>query len=448
MKIASLLFIPALLLSGLTARAGLPASVQRAARRSQPREQDYSVRLHAAQTGAPHEERDRAQRPLLLRQQPGHGARLHRARRRQGDYPQRPHHPQNGRAGDPDRDVGQPHAATGGADDPRQHDRRPLAVRPRVADRLHRKGGCRGGENGSRVEARPQVHRLDHALLRPEGHDLRPHGTLRDRGRAFGLRIPQQAFQPPGRPRKVQPLTLRPHPMQDLFTSIDNYLAQEGHYAFRVRLDASHPVYRGHFPGHPVLPGVCTLQLVRECLNRGTGRRFRYAAIRECKFLGMVVPQADELLEIDIRVGTTRRRARGSPARLRITERRCSNSGAPYAKCHDHRAERHTGGDPDLQQRKDPRPSHRRRAPLLHGRAGGERRVDRLDGGDNRRGGRREHLLRPEPGQGLRPAPGAALRRGARLPLHADDRLGRTALRLGHPEIRRRDRKDPPTHCS
>ena len=51
--------------------------------------------------------------------------------------------------------------------------------------------------------------------------------------------------------------------MQDLFTSIDNYLAQEGHYAFRVRLDASHPVYRGHFPGHPVLPGVCTLQLVR-----------------------------------------------------------------------------------------------------------------------------------------------------------------------------------------
>jgi len=90
--------------------------------------------------------------------------------------------------------------------------------------------------------------------------------------------------------------------MQDLFTSIDNYLAQEGHYAFRVRLDASHPVYRGHFPGHPVLPGVCTLQLVRECLNRGTGRRFRYAAIRECKFLGMIVPQADTLLDIDIRL--------------------------------------------------------------------------------------------------------------------------------------------------
>ncbi len=39
--------------------------------------------------------------------------------------------------------------------------------------------------------------------------------------------------------------------MQNLFTSIDNYLAQEGHYAFRVRLDASHPVYQGHFPATP-----------------------------------------------------------------------------------------------------------------------------------------------------------------------------------------------------
>ena len=144
--------------------------------------------------------------------------------------------------------------------------------------------------------------------------------------------------------------------MQDLFTSIDNYLAQEGHYAFRVRLDASHPVYRGHFPGHPVLPGVCTLQLVRECLNRGTGRRFRYAAIRECKFLGMVVPQADELLEIDISSRTTAPRRRSSFAPSPTTAKRHSNSKEPSAKSYDQRKKRHTGGDPDLQQRKRPSP--------------------------------------------------------------------------------------------
>ena len=62
------------------------------------------------------------------------------------------------------------------------------------------------------------------------------------------------------------------------------------------------PFFVGHFPGNPVLPGVCTLQIVRECLERGTGRRHRFTAIRECKFLGMIVPQADTLLDIDIRL--------------------------------------------------------------------------------------------------------------------------------------------------
>lgn len=91
--------------------------------------------------------------------------------------------------------------------------------------------------------------------------------------------------------------------MQDLFTSMENYLREEGHLAFRVRLDASHPVYRGHFPGHPVLPGVCTLQIVKQCLTCGTGHTLHYTAIRECKFLGMIVPAANSLLDIDIRLG-------------------------------------------------------------------------------------------------------------------------------------------------
>lgn len=90
--------------------------------------------------------------------------------------------------------------------------------------------------------------------------------------------------------------------MQRLFSDIDNYLSADGRLAFRVRLDAAHPVYAGHFPGKPVLPGVCSLQIIRECLERGTGRRYRFTAIRECKFLGMIVPRKDTLLEIDIRL--------------------------------------------------------------------------------------------------------------------------------------------------
>lgn len=140
--------------------------------------------------------------------------------------------------------------------------------------------------------------------------------------------------------------------MQKLFSDIDNYLSAEDRLAFRVRLDAAHPVYAGHFPGNPVLPGVCTLQIVRECLERGTGRRHRFTAIRECKFLGMIVPQADTLLDIDIRLADDGTAAKKVTCVVTNNEKRFSNSRRPPPLNHDERPERHTGGDPDLQQRK------------------------------------------------------------------------------------------------
>lgn len=89
--------------------------------------------------------------------------------------------------------------------------------------------------------------------------------------------------------------------MQKLFSDIDNYLSAEtgsrsGSGSMR-RIRSTQGTSR-----QPVLPGVCLLQIVRECLERGTGRRHRFTAIRECKFLGMIVPQADTLLDIDIRL--------------------------------------------------------------------------------------------------------------------------------------------------
>lgn len=34
-----------------------------------------------------------------------------------------------------------------------------------------------------------------------------------------------------------------------------------------IRIDPDHPIYTGHFPGLPITPGVCQVQMIREILE-------------------------------------------------------------------------------------------------------------------------------------------------------------------------------------
>ena len=49
-------------------------------------------------------------------------------------------------------------------------------------------------------------------------------------------------------------------------------------------------VYRGHFPGHPVCPGVCGIELVKECAMKLTGKELRIDTIRKCRFTAIASP--------------------------------------------------------------------------------------------------------------------------------------------------------------
>lgn len=75
-------------------------------------------------------------------------------------------------------------------------------------------------------------------------------------------------------------------------------LPEAAGYAVEATLDPRHAVYGGHFPGHPVTPGVCLLEIVRTGVGRAIGRPVSFVALRSCKFLAPVVPAADERLRL------------------------------------------------------------------------------------------------------------------------------------------------------
>ena len=60
---------------------------------------------------------------------------------------------------------------------------------------------------------------------------------------------------------------------------------------FDVSLLPEYRVYTGHFPGNPVSPGVCSIQMIKECAEQLSGRRLFLAYLAKCRFSTVITPK-------------------------------------------------------------------------------------------------------------------------------------------------------------
>ena len=76
----------------------------------------------------------------------------------------------------------------------------------------------------------------------------------------------------------------------------------EDSYKVEVELFADHPIYKGHFPQQAVVPGVCTLTIIRECLGEILSNEVSFKSIKECKYVSALIPQEDLRIIINLTI--------------------------------------------------------------------------------------------------------------------------------------------------
>ena len=79
--------------------------------------------------------------------------------------------------------------------------------------------------------------------------------------------------------------------LEDNFYKIHAIEQTENDYKIEVELLQDHPIYEGHFPGQPVVPGVCTLTIIRECIGKILSKSVSFATIKECKYVSALIPE-------------------------------------------------------------------------------------------------------------------------------------------------------------
>ena len=69
-----------------------------------------------------------------------------------------------------------------------------------------------------------------------------------------------------------------------------------------LELNPDHHIFEGHFPQIPVVPGVCMMQMVKELAEDFTGQRLRLSKADHLKFLTIINPRQNKLLQVDMSV--------------------------------------------------------------------------------------------------------------------------------------------------
>ena len=75
------------------------------------------------------------------------------------------------------------------------------------------------------------------------------------------------------------------------YFKIDSRTMDGDETLFNITLLPEYCAYEGHFPGNPVSPGVCNIQMIKECAEQLAEKRFLLGYISRCKLSAVVTPQ-------------------------------------------------------------------------------------------------------------------------------------------------------------
>jgi 3-hydroxyacyl-[acyl-carrier-protein] dehydratase len=87
------------------------------------------------------------------------------------------------------------------------------------------------------------------------------------------------------------------------FFILDDWQPGNGMARAVLRINWGHPIFEGYFPGRPVVPGGCLLQIVKELLSLAVDSEVRLTRADQVKFISMISPDLDETVWINLTWG-------------------------------------------------------------------------------------------------------------------------------------------------
>ena len=85
-----------------------------------------------------------------------------------------------------------------------------------------------------------------------------------------------------------------------IIASIEN--TDVNKYSAAITLNKDHDIFKGHFPGNPVTPGVCMMQIVKEITECILNTNLTMVSTSNVKFMALINPEVNSKLVLNLEI--------------------------------------------------------------------------------------------------------------------------------------------------
>lgn len=92
--------------------------------------------------------------------------------------------------------------------------------------------------------------------------------------------------------------------LKDFYKVLSLEKIDEQKYVVLIIVNEKHDVFKGHFPGNPIMPGVCMMQIIKELVEQITEKTLMMQHLSNVKFMTLINPEVAPKLHLELSIVT------------------------------------------------------------------------------------------------------------------------------------------------
>ncbi|WJS95818.1 3-hydroxyacyl-ACP dehydratase [Flavobacterium johnsoniae] len=93
--------------------------------------------------------------------------------------------------------------------------------------------------------------------------------------------------------------------LNDFYKVLSEEKVSDSKYNVTILVNEKHEVFKGHFPGNPIMPGVCMIQIIKELTEKFTQESLLIQTLTNVKFMALINPEATPELRLELDITAT-----------------------------------------------------------------------------------------------------------------------------------------------